>query len=85
MVMRRSAQVSLHAAYLCDETGTYCDVQEKPPPAAAEEVAEKLEGLGVVVGVTAPGDVDENVVEAGPAPWVDDGFGEVGVLDGLAN
>ena len=53
------------------EQGTYSDVQEKPPPAATEETAVEVESLGVVVGVTASGDVDENVVDAGlPFRWM---------------
>ena len=41
---------------------TYTDVHEK-----AAAVAVVLEGLGVVVGATAPADADEKVVDAGPA------------------
>ena len=55
------------------ELGTYTDVQEKPPPAATEETANELEGLGVVIGATALGDVEKNVVDAGPDVWVDGG------------
>ena len=65
------------------ELDTYTDVHEneKPPLVATEETARELEALGVVVGVIALGDVGENVVDAGPAVWVDEGVREVGVLD----
>lgn len=67
------------------ELDTYTDVQEKekPPLVATEETARELEALGVVVGVTALDDVGENVVDAGPAIWVDEGVREVGVLDAV--
>ena len=47
-------------------------MQEVPPPAATDEHAREVEGLGVVVGGTVLSDVGENVVDAGPGAWVDE-------------